>query len=146
MKNECTQTKTQALLQALNGTKEELTAFIESIPNDEEYQAYKAAHPEPDKKWQGMTREQKTEYLADLIMQLAEKERQKKHEQLKSLLGYQNIASKDCTEMIKYINTEQSTGNYGEGNECLLYLDAFNYGYIQGKRAKRARKRGLCNE
>lgn len=119
-----------------------IDGLLQQAETDPDYKAWREAHPEPDPKLQGMTREEKINSLIDKLMKLAEKEQQNKHEQLKNLLGHQNTASKDCTEIIKYINTEQSTGHYGEGNECLLYLDAFNYGYIQGKRAERARRRG----
>lgn len=137
---------TQEFLHVMTkGTKAEIESFIDNMENDAEYKAYREAHPESRSSLAGMTREEQTERIVDLIMQLAEREQQKQQEhhiQLKNLLEYQNIASKDCTEMINYISTEQSTGHYGEGNECLLFLDAFNMGYIQGKRAERARRKG----
>ena len=133
--------RTQALLQAFSGTQADLKAFIDSIPNDEEYKAYKAACPEPDTKWQGMTREQKTEYLVDLIMQLAEREaerqQQEQHKQLRKRLGYSTvICDLAFFELMNYIKEERAAKH----DELLLLIDAFGYGVIHGIRKERARR------
>lgn len=147
-----TQSRTQALLQAMNGTQAEFKAFIESIPNDKEYQEYKAAHPEPDTKWQGMTREQKNEYLVDLIMQLAEKEaervKQEKHNELKELLRYQNLPTGETWDTLReYYHREKANPDYKDdaSKEMFLALDMFEYGRICGIRQERARRRGESN-
>ena len=143
-----TQSRTQALLQAMNGTKADLEAFIDSIPNDKEYQEYKAAHPEPNPKWQGMTREQKTEYLVDLIMQLAEKEaeraQQEKHNELRQLLRQQNLPTGETWDTLRdYYHREKENPAYKDeaSNEMMLALDMFEYGRICGIRQERARRR-----
>ena len=60
-----TLTKEQELLKACRSS-EDLTEFIARIPDDEEYKAWKAAHPDRDSKWQNMTKEQKAEFIATI--------------------------------------------------------------------------------
>ena len=144
-----TQSRTQALLQAFSGTKEDLEAFIDSIPNDEEYKAYKAAHPEPNEKWQNMTREQQNEHIIDLIMQLAEREaerqQQERHNNLRELLRKQAIPAGETWDTIAdYCHREQANPEYTEkaSNDMMLLLDMFEYGKICGIRQERARRKG----
>lgn len=139
-----TLTKEQELLRAC-GSSEDLTEFIAHLPDDEEYQAWKAAHPERDSKWQNMTKEQKTEYLVDLIMQLAEKENQRQHEQLRKILRHQNIPTGEIWYTIKeYYHREKANPQFKDAasNEMFLALDMFEYGRICGIRQERARRKG----
>ena len=144
-----TPTKTQALLQAFSGTKADLEAFIDSIPNDEEYKAYKAAHPEPNEEWQNMTREQQNEHIIDLIMQLAEREaerqQQEQHKQLRNLLRKQPMPAGEVWDTIRdYCHREQEHPEFKDpkANEMMLLLDMFEYGKICGIRAERAKHKG----
>lgn len=139
-----TLTKEQELLRACRSS-EDLTEFIARIPDDEEYKAWKAAHPERDSKWQNMTKEQKTEYLADLIMQLAEKENQRRHEQLREILRHQNIPTGEIWQTLRdYYHREKANPKYKDAasNEMFLALDMFEYGRICGIRQERARRKG----
>lgn len=147
-----TPTKTQALLQAFSGTQADLEAFIDRIPNDEEYKAYKAAHPERDSEWDNMTREQKTEHLVNLIMQLAEqeeqrqeREQQEQHKQLRNLLRKQSMPAGEIWDTITdYCHREQEHPEFKDpkANEMMLLLDMFEYGKICGIRAERAKRKG----
>ena len=144
-----TQSRTQALLQAFSGTKEDLEAFIDSIPNDKAYQEYKAAHPEPNEKWQNMTREQQNEHIIDLIMQLAEREaerqQQERHNNLRELLRKQAIPAGETWDTITdYCHREQANPKYKDkaSNDMMLLLDMFEYGKICGIRQERARRKG----
>lgn len=139
-----TLTKEQELLRACRSS-EDLTEFIARIPDDEEYMAWKAAHPERDSKWQNMTKEQKKEYLADLIMQLAEKEQQRQHEQLRKILRSHNMPTGEIWYTIReYCHREKDHPEFKDAanNEMMLLLDMFEYGRICGIRQERARKRG----
>ena len=144
-----TQTRTQELLQAINGTQAEFEAFIESIPNDKEYQEYKAAHPEPDPKWKAMTREQQNEHIVNLIMQLAEREaereQQERHNELRNLLRMQTMPAGEIWDTIReYCHREKDKPTFKdrESNEMMLLLDMFEYGKICGIRQERARRKG----
>lgn len=139
-----TLTKEQELLRA-SRSSEDLKAFINCIQNDEEYQAWKAAHPERDSKWQNMTKEQKTEHLADLIMQLAEKENQRQHEQLRKILRSHNMPTAEIWYTIReYCHREKDHPEFKDAasNEMMLLLDMYEYGRICGIRQERARRRG----
>lgn len=144
-----TQSRTQALLQAFSGTKEDLEAFIDSIPNDKAYQEYKAAHPEPNEKWQNMTREQQNEYIIDLIMQLAEraKAQQARTEENRvcQISDEQAIPAGETWDTITdYCHREQANPKYKDkaSNDMMLLLDMFEYGKICGIRQERARRKG----
>lgn len=150
MKNEntTTQTKEQKLLRAFK-SKETLDEFLDSIPNDEEYQAWKAAHPERDSKWDGMTREQKNEYIVELILKIAEKEQQRqkqeKHEQLRELLRHQSVPVGETWDTIReYCQIEQANPVFKDkaSNDMMLLLDMFEFGKIYGIRQERARRKG----
>lgn len=146
MKNERTHTltKEQEFLQACRST-EDFKDFIDRIPNDEEYKAWKAAHPDRDSKWKGMTKEQKVEHLVDLIMQLQEREQKRQHEQLRELLRYQNTPTGGTWETIRdYCQREQANPEFKDpkSNEMMLLLDMYEYGRICGIRQERARRRG----
>ena len=139
-----TLTKEQELLRA-SRSSEDLKAFINCIQNDEEYQAWKAAHPERDSKWQNMTKEQKTEHLADLIMQLAEKEQQRQHEQLRKILRSHNMPTGEIWYTIReYCHREKDHPEFKDAasNEMMLLLDMYEYGRMCGIRQERARRRG----
>lgn len=140
-----TRTKGQELLTAFSGTKEDLEAFIDSIPNDEKYQAWKAAHPERAEARKNMTREEKTEYLADLIIKLMEKEQQRAEQEqladLRELLNKQYVPTSPEFDLIRrYIIAKKAESPVY--SEALMCIDVFNYGVMCGKRAERARRKG----
>lgn len=138
---ERTLTKEQELLQA-SRSSEDLKAFINCIQNDEEYQAWKAEHPDRDSDWESMTREQKNECLADLIMQLAEEEQQRQYEQLRKVFRKQNILTGEVWDTIRnYCTREKQDPLY---SEMLLLLDMFQYGRICGIRQERARRKSAA--
>lgn len=121
-------------------TKEEL---FKAIQEDEGYQAWKAAHPERAEARKNMTREEKIDYLEDLIMELAVKERERAEKEqlaeLRELLNHQLTPTGPEFELLRrYINAEKAENPVF--CEALMCIDVFNYGVMCGKRAERARR------
>jgi hypothetical protein len=113
---------------------------------DAEFTAYRKAHPELAKMREGMTREEKTEYIISLFEKLGlieeatpeEKAAEKEYKALKELLSHQCLTPDIDSFYHNYISRRKEE-NY---DECLLFLDIFNYGKICGKREERSCRRG----
>ena len=146
-----TLTKEQELLRAFR-SPEDLKAFINCIQNDEEYQAWKAAHPERDSKWQSMTRDEQTEDIISSLAQLglieeetpeekaarqAYREIRQAYREIDKLLDHQ-CTSRELGYFYHNYIAHKKASNY---DECLLIMDIFNYGKICGKREERARRK-----
>ena len=130
---------TQEFLQVVtNGSKGEISNYVHSIANEADFKAFQETLPERPA---NMSKEEKVDLLVSLITQLAELEEKKRHDKLKQLLEYQTFSEKEWDILITYINREEKSPAYNPENNCLLYLDAFLYGLICGKRAVRARKK-----
>lgn len=82
----------------------------------------------------------------EFVNKLYQERQDQQCEQLKQLLRKQCMNWDDFSLLSEYIQRQQSTGEYNEGNTCLLYLDAFSYGIICGKRAERARRKVAHHE
>lgn len=115
-----------------------IDGLLQQAETDPEYKAWREAHPEPDPKLQGMTREEKINRLIDKLMKLADLEEQREYKALDKLLGYQCLSAELDYFYHTYIERKKAE-NY---DTCLLIADIFNYGVICGKRAERARRRG----
>ena len=86
------------------------------------------------------------EQKADFRKFVYELQHEQQYRKIKHILREQNANSGDWDTLMYYIKRELSTGEYNKDNECLLYLDAYYYGYIQGKRAERARRKVAHHE
>ena len=134
-------TKTQAFLEILETG--DTKAIFEYIDNDPDYKERIAKGETPKKPETGdRTREEITAEILELLNKLYEKAN---HEKLRAILHKQPIHDGNLYEdLASYVRNEKKSKKF---DETLLYLDIFNYGYISGKQADRARrKRGIDNE
>lgn len=133
------QTKTQAFLDVLKtGDTKAIFDYIESDP---EYKARIAAGETPKQAEPcSMTREEKEKAVIELLDKLFAKA---EHEKLRGILHEQPIKDDYFIESLpNFVRREKQSKDF---NETLLYLDIFNYGYICGKRAERAKKKAAAS-
>lgn len=113
-----------------SGSDEELLNYFDSLVDRLELEEH-----EPSPEVKSMTRQEKTELIAMLIIELTQKAR---YEELRKMLRRQPVPVKDWEELVEYVHREKKRNDY---NDALLAIDIFNYGYICGKRADRARRK-----
>lgn len=117
-----------------SGSNEELLNYFDSLVDRLELEEH-----EPCPEFKSMIRQEKTELIAKLIIEFSQKVR---YEELRKILRRQSIPLKEWEELVEYVHREKKRNDY---NEALLALDIFNYGYICGKRADRARRKKVSD-